>query len=159
MKQLIFSLILLGSLMGYAYGQNGTVKMDEKDKIAERLINRLLDSLMISDFDQSARAVAHLMHKSTLNSERDNLNADLLRFSFKKAHDNAKFYARPVKITRIQATAVTALGHPNYGTDEQGEERKYWIAKKTGVNGMPAPINVFFPKDGGHSKVNYIGSL
>jgi hypothetical protein len=154
--------LLLIAILGFGsltFAQNGKVKMDDQDKKAEHLINRLLDSLLIADFDQSAHAVAQLTHKSSLNSERDNLSRDLLDFSFKKAHDNAKFYAHPVKITRIQKTAVTAIGHSSNDTAEAGEERKYWIAKKPGVNGMPAPINVFFPADGGHPKINYMGSL
>lgn len=131
--------------------------MDSKDSSAETLLNDFMNALLLEDFSQSAVAVLPFVHKSLLSGSKDGLSRDLLDFSFKKAHSNARFYEVPVKITEVRNTKVTGIGFRE--TAEAGEERKYWIAKRAGVNGMPAPINVFFPADGGPPKINYMGSL
>jgi hypothetical protein len=90
-------------------------------------------------------------------SEGNDLTTDIRQFSFKKAHSNAKFYQIPVKITRIRPTRVTAIGFEE--TAEKGSVVDYFISKKEGGNGLPAPIKIFFPADGGTPKISYMGSL
>ncbi len=133
------------------------VIMDQKDSIAHTLLNDFMTALLIEDFNESAQAVLPLVHQSLQNKTHTALTRDLMDFSFKKAHSNAKFYQVPVEITEVRATNVTGIGFKE--TAQLGEERKYWIAKKAGINGMPAPINIFFPADGSQPKINYMGSL
>jgi len=136
-----------------------TTMQDKEDLQAEQLLNTLMQALLIEDFDVSAKAAFGLTHKSNYNLDHTALSRDLLDFSFKKAHSNAKFYQVPVKITRVQELKMTEIGHPRYNSYEKGSERKYWVAKKPGINGMPAPVAVFFPADGSEPKISYMGSL
>ena len=129
----------------------------EQDKKAEALINGFMQALLSGDAGAAAQSVLPFVHKSLLNNSGNSLTQDLLNFSFKKAHSNAKFYAHPVVISRVAENKSTGIG---FGpTAELGTEFKYWIDKKPGVNGMPAPLNVFFPADGGDPKICYMGSL
>jgi len=123
------------------------------------LINSFMSKLLITDRRQSARAIMPLVHKSNYSADKRSLDSDLLRFSFKKAHANAKFYQYPVKITRTATNNTTALGHKSRGTAEAGHEINYYLAKKPGVGGVPAPLTVFFPKNGGAPTISYMGSL
>jgi len=135
----------------------GVSQTTEIDKRAETLLNDFMKALLIENSEASAKACLKHVHKSLMNSNGDNLTKDLLDFSFKKAHSNAKFYANPVKITRVRKNKVTAIGFKETG--ENGSEYSYFISKKDGVNGMPAPVNIFFPADGSAPKISYMGSL
>lgn len=150
MKKLITLLFCLNFFFGISQNQ-------EIDKRAETLLNDFMKALLIEDFDASSKACLKYVHKSLINKTGDNLTKDLLDFSFKKAHSNAKFYASPVVISRVRKNKVTAIGFKETG--EKGEEYSYFINKKAGVNGMPAPVNIFFPADGSAPKISYMGSL
>lgn len=99
---------------------------------------------------------AGLVHASKLdNNDPTQLNADALRFSFKRATDNARFYEP--RITRVVETATTGVGFG--GTAQRGRLFKYFVAKRAGIAGMPAPLHVFFPQDGGPPVLFDWGSL
>lgn len=133
--------------------------MEERDQKAEALINTFMTALMIEDFEESARTVFPMVHKSNYNPEQDSLSNDLLRFSFNKANSNAKYYVHPVEITRTLTLENNSIGYPSYDGYEKGQTVKYWIKKKNGIKGMPAPVNVFFPADGGGPSIAYMGSI
>lgn len=147
-------LVLLAFIVPLVFGFTLQEKTDAR---AEKLLNNFMKALSIENFDESAKAVMKYTHKSLHNADGTNLTSDLLRFSFKKAHDNAKFYAQPVKITRVRKTGVTAIGFKE--TAQKGTVYDYFISKKDGVDGMPAPVKIFFPEDGSDPLVNYMGSL
>ena len=141
-------------------GQPSTSSADSEpaqDSRAVDVLNRFMFALLIADEEQSAKEAKKYVHKSLLNNEGTDLSPDLRRFSFKKARDGAKFYQVPVKVTRIRATSITAIGFKQ--TAELGSVIDYFIAKKSGVNGLPAPVKIFFPKSGGHPTISYIGSI
>jgi len=52
---------------------------------------------------------------------------------------------------------VTQVGFRE--TAESGRTDKYFVTKKAGVPGLPAPLHVFWPSDGGAPKLINIGSL
>ena len=122
------------------------------------LLGSALGALQQSgDGDAAAQAIVPYVHRSLLDASGKSLTADVRSFSFKKAHAAAGVYANPVKITRVRPNEVTAIG---YGpTAEQGRAVDYFIAKKDGQAGMPAPVTVFFPASGGPPRVSYLGSL
>jgi hypothetical protein len=126
---------------------------------AEPLLNALVSELQQNRADYEA-AIAHatpLLHKSLLSPDGASVTADLRRFSFKKAFDNAGHYALPVRVLRARPSHVTGIG---FGpTAERGRVVDYFIAKREGVAGMPAPVSVFFPEGGGPAKIAYVGSL
>lgn len=163
MKNLVrFGLVLLlGATAGAPLlePRPALAQMDEAvDPRAEKLLNDFLGALTSSpDMDAAVKAALPHLHKSLLAPGGGDVSADLRRFSFKKAWENAKFYAQPVKITRVRRTGTSAIGFRE--TAEKGKVTDYFVAKKDGVNGMPAPVKIFFPEGGGEPKISYVGSL
>lgn len=131
----------------------------EDREIPHDLLNKFMGVMIASDFTTAAREVMPYVHRSNYAANGVSLDRDLLDFSFKKAHENAKFYAHPVQVTRSQPLKDTEIGHPSRGTHQRGSSVNYFLAKKEGVEGMPAPLSVFFPDDGGAPTVAYMGSL
>lgn len=135
-------------------------QMDEPvDARAEKLLNDFLAALNAhpDNMDAAVKAALPYLHKSLLAPGGGDVTGDLRNFSFKKAWSNAKFYAQPVKITRIRRTGLSAIGFRE--TAEKGKVSDYFVGKKEGVNGMPAPVKIFFPEGGGEPKISYVGSL
>jgi len=132
---------------------------DKPDPAAVELLNKFMGALQANggDMDAAVKASMPLLHRSLLLKDGSDISSDLRRFSFKKAWENGKFYVAPVKVTRIRPTGVSAIGFKE--TAEAGKVVDYFIAKKPGVNGMPAPVKVFFPASGGAPKISYIGSI
>ena len=127
------------------------------DARAVDLLNRFLEALSAEDAETSAQALIPMVHASLLAPGGAGLSRDLRQFSFKKAHDNARHYARPVEVTRVRRTNTTALGAGKEAS--AGRVDDYFIAKRAGVSGMPAPVKIFFPADGGAPTIAYMGSL
>lgn len=121
------------------------------------LLNNFMNALLIADSDASAQECLKYVHVSLMNASKSDLTQDLRMYSFKKAHDNAKFYSVPVVITRVRKSKVTGIGFGE--TAQLGTTLSIFISKKPGVNGMPAPIEVFLPADGSEPKISYMGSL
>ncbi len=126
-------------------------------KNALRVINHFIDVMQHNSFKTSAKKVVPIMHKSLLHAKGMQLDDDTYRYAFKKAYQNAKNYAYPVRVTRVERLHTTGVG---YGaTYQRGVEYKFWIAKKRGVAGMPAPLVLFFPEGSTVPKLTYVGSL
>jgi len=93
-----------------------------------------------------------------VNEAGDALRSNVKPYSLKKDHSNVRFYANPVRITRVNR-------NPNLVTSGFGQSAirgtvyKIWIAKASGSAGMPAPISIIVPEGGGTPKVVGIGSL
>jgi hypothetical protein len=124
-------------------------------------LKRFMEILTTSpDIDTAAKTVVSekLVHAGRIDKNNPRtLNNDALRFSFKKAFDNAKLYDPAPLITRYQLTTTSAVG---FGpTAMKGKLWKYFVAKKEGVNGMPAPIQIFYPEDGSEPLVYDFGSF
>ena len=129
------------------------------DPAAVEVISRFLDICnRDGDLESKGREVvaARLVHASKLDLNNPaQLNADALRFGFKRAAENAHFYE--TRITRVTQTSTTGVG---FGTTAQrGRLYKYFVAKRAGVAGMPAPLHVFFPDQGGAPVLYDWGSL
>jgi hypothetical protein len=127
------------------------------DPRAVVLLEAFLQALLLPDAAESARALLPLVHRSLKTPAGDELSRDLLQFGHKKAHGNARHYAVPVHVTRVRPSSTTGIGFGD--TAEAGRMDDYFIAKRAGVNGMPAPVKIFFPANGGPPLVSYMGSL
>jgi len=127
------------------------------DPRAVALLNAFMQALALPDAAESARAVLPFVHRSLKTPAGDDLSRDLRQFGHKKAHGNAQLYAAPVHVTRVRTTGTTGLGFGE--TAEAGRVDDYFITKRDGVNGMPAPVKIFFPAGGGPPLVCYMGSL
>jgi len=132
------------------------VEKIEPDPAAEALLNQLLQALQIEDPDKRLAAVIPLVHKSLLTSNGKDLARSTKDFSYKKACAGAKLYKQPVEITEVHKGKVMAIGFQE--TAETGRTDKYFLAKKAGVGGLPAPIHVFWDSQGKPKIVN-MGSL
>ena len=132
--------------------------LSQANKAPKQILNSFMEALLIADPDASALAVAPFVHKS-LKTRDGKLDSDTRYFSFKKAHENARFYQYHVKVSRAKKLKTTGIGAAANGTAELGVEVDYWLAKKRGAGGRDAAITVFFPKNGGSPTISYMGSL
>ncbi|MBS1150250.1 MAG: hypothetical protein H6Q89_1948 [Myxococcaceae bacterium] len=115
-------------------------------------------TLANADINEAGKKLvaAKVVHVSKFDkNDPSKLNPDSLRFAYKKAHGNVKLY--DVKVVRTVLTGTSAVGFG--ATGQKGKLFKYFIAKKEGVNGMPAPIQVFYPEDGSEPVVYDFGSF
>ena len=131
---------------------------DEVKKVLEEYIQVLKTSESLDDCAENMIKVAG---GGLVNEDGASLRNTIKPYSLKKDFNNIKFYADPIKITRVNR-------NPNKMTDGYGESAirgityKIWISKKEGQPGMPAPISILVPE--GHEtikspKVVGIGSL
>lgn len=158
MNRVLITLIL-GLVFMSGIIQSQDLAIESFDKKAVEVVNSFIAALNANSSDEAAAAKACLayIHKSEFDNSGTGLKQDRMDFSFKKAWQNAKFYQSPVKITRIQKQNVTAVGFAS--TAQKGTTYKIFIAKKEGVSGLPAPLNILIPEDGSEPKIYYYGSL
>ena len=132
---------------------------NQKDERAVKLLGEFLKALTDNkdDMDAAVRAALPMLHKSLKDDRGRDVTRDLRNFSFKKAWQNAGLYARPVDVTRVRTTGISAVGFGK--TAEKGKVADYFVAKAEGQPGLPAPVKIFFPADGTDPKIYYVGSL
>jgi len=131
--------------------------VENGDRAALELLNQFMAALQITDEEKRIKAILPLVHKSLLNSAGDDLNGTTKDYSYRKAARNIGLYQTPAKVTRV---ATGRNGTAGFGeTAEKGRTDRYFVAKRDGVDGVPAPLHVFFPKDGGKPKILDMGSL
>jgi hypothetical protein len=152
MTGLIVLLILAASAMPSQAAEK--IPPDER---AVKLLNDFMAALAIPDSEAREQAVVPLVHKSLLTADGKRLDDNTRPFSYKKACQNAKFYQHPVKIKYVLKGGVYTIGFGD--TAERGRTDRYFLEKKEGVAGMPAPILVFWPDSGGDPKITNMGSL
>lgn len=149
-------ILILMCLVMLLPAQPVEAKKPSKQRV-ERMLSEFLTALNIRDFNASARAIKPFVHRSLLNNRGTDLSPTVKPYSFKKAHRGAKFYKNPVEVARIAKTHLTAVGYG--GTAEKGRVYVFYIKKKRGIKGPPAPIHVFYPDDGSAPKVFNMGGL
>lgn len=151
MKKLVSAVVLIGFGL-LAWGQ--TVELKEKDlpKEVHQLLDRYLSTLAEStDLDDCATRIAPLLGGSLLSAEGVVSNT-VKPYSLKKDFNNVKFYQLPAKITRVQLRKNARDGYD--ALKLEGVVYKIWVAKKEGVNGMPAPVPILVPtNDPQHPRV------
>jgi hypothetical protein len=146
----------LGDLSSAAE-QSPTNAPADADSAALELLNQFMAALLIKDESERLAAVLPCVHKSLLNNEGTDLSPTVKDFSYKKAVMNVALYQVPVRVTLVAKGKDTAVGHGN--SAESGRTDRYFVAKREGVTGLPAPIHVFFPKDGTKPRIVNMGSL
>ena len=110
-------------------------------------------SLSTPDLEEAGKKLVaeKVVHVSKLDkNDPRKLNPDSIRFAYKRAHANVALYELRVVRTTLTGTSAVGFGP----TAQKGKLYKYFIAKKDGVGGMPAPVQVFYP-DGGLDPVVY----
>ena len=129
----------------------------QADSKAVQLCENFLKACQLDDPQDRLQAVLPLLHKSMLTRDGKDLDRNVKEFSYKKACGAAKLYAVPVEIYEVHKGNVTTVGFRE--TAERGRTDKYFVSKKPGVQGRPAPLHVFWPEDGGEPKLINVGSL
>jgi hypothetical protein len=109
-----------------------------------------------SKVETAGKIAQKFYHKSHHAKAGDNLLPDRLRFSFKKGFTGIKFYEHPVKVSRVRKLTTQAIGFKE--TAERGTAFDYFIDKKPGVSGRPAPIRIFIGEMSGIT-IDDLGSL
>lgn len=145
--------VLLSTL---AIAQAAPKKVDP-DERGVKVVNELLAALSLPDDKARIPAVIPTLHKSLLTADGKDLARNIKDFSYKKAYSNVQFYSQPAVISEVHELSEQTIGFRE--TAERGIVYKYFVSKKEGVAGRPAPIHVFFPSDGGAPKCINIGSL
>jgi hypothetical protein len=145
------------ALAVHVVAAQAVVKKVEANPKGTELVSKLLAALSIEDEKARLAAVVPLMHKSLLTADGKDLDRNIKEFSYRKAVANVKFYAQPASIFEVHELAEQTIGFQE--TSERGIVFKYFVNKKEGEAGRPAPIHVFFPSSGGEPKLVNIGSL
>lgn len=121
------------------------------------LLTTFMNALLIDDFALSARTIAPMVHPDLRSKHGKSLSKDLLQFSFKKAHANAKHYLSPVHITRIRP--YDQDHYTGGATPEPGRIYDFFLARKDKASGSPAPVRLFFPEGDADPLIIYLGNL
>jgi hypothetical protein len=155
-KTLVITLIIILALC-FAFRAALAVEKIPPDERAVRLINQFMTA--ISNPDEQARlaAVVPLVHKSMLTRDGKDLDDNVKPFSYKKACQNVGCYKIPVGIKYVLKGNNIGVGFQE--TAERGRIDRYFVVKKDGVAGMPAPIHIFWPDSGGEPTIIDFGSL
>jgi hypothetical protein len=99
------------------------------------------------DLDDCAKRFTSIAGGGLINEDPDNvtLRQGVQPFSLKKDFNNIKFYAQPIKITRVNVSRTNGSG---YGASAvAGTVYKIWIDKKNPQQGMPAPVSIVVPEN------------
>jgi hypothetical protein len=110
------------------------------------LLDRLLDALARDD----AAAAVPLLHPNLLTGDGAALDPQVARYAWQKAAANARLYVRPPVVVSSRDAGDGPGG---------GRQVRYFLEKRPGVEGMPAPVTLVFPEGGGPPKVLYFGGL
>ena len=122
---------------------------------AVKLITKFIKAAQIKDSKARLAAILPMLHKSMKTKDGKDLPGNVKNYSYKKACDNAKFYQ--TTIFEVHKGRTVTVGFKE--TAEKGRKDKYFVNKKDGVAGRPAPLHVFFPASGGAPTLINIGSL
>jgi hypothetical protein len=98
-----------------------------------------------SDLDACATAFATIAGGSLVNEDGQTLRNNVKPYSLKKDFGNVKFYADPIRITRVNVSRSNGSG---FGPSAiAGTVYKIWIDKRAGAGGVPAPISIMVPEN------------
>jgi len=150
----VLAAALLLCAAGTAQAQIKKVKPNPQ---AVELVNKFMAAITIEDEDQRLEAVLPLVHKSIKDPDGSDLDGATKPFQYKKAWQNARHYAMPVEISEVHDVGKRNVGYEE--TADSGRIEKYFAKKKKGVGGVPAPLLVFWPDDGGAPTILYMGNL
>ena len=161
-----FVLVLLAGLFVStttlsAQSKRNDINPSDTPKEVLEVLGKYIGILRQSEsLDQTAERLTAIAGGGLVNEDGQTLRGTIKPYSLKKDFQNVKFYAIPVRVTRVNKTPNRSTG---YGPSAiRGTMYKIWIAKKKGAAGRPAPISILVPE--GHEtikspKVVGIGSL
>jgi hypothetical protein len=163
MRKLYFALALTVLVINISFAQSkaNDISVNKLPKEVKDVLVQYISILRNSeDIDKCAEKFIEVAGGSLVNENGSALRQEVARFSLNKDFSNAKFYADPIKITRVNLTVSNGEGLGSSAI--RGKKYKIWIEKANKSNGMPAPVSIIVPE--GHEsiktpKVVNIGSL
>ena len=126
---------------------------------AVSLINSFFEALHLPTDADRQKAILPLVHKSLVYNDKTGpvLDRTIRDYSYSRAVKNYGLYQFPVNITEVhQGNTFTVRAGSSAELDRTD---KYFVAKRSGVAGLPAPVEVFFPSQGGAPSLINFGSL
>jgi hypothetical protein len=163
MKQFFLSFVFALAAISFAQAQGraNDIPVSQLPAEVKAVLVEYVDILRNSkDLDECAEKFIAVAGGSLVNEDGLSLRSSVQPFSLKKDYNNVKWYANPIKITRVNVSTTNGSG---YGESAiKGKVYKIWIDKADKSTGMPAPISIVVPE--GHAsiktpKVVNIGSL
>lgn len=152
MKKLFLSTLLSFAVIGLisAQSRENDIPTDKLPKEVKTVLEQYLTILRTSaDIDQCAGKFLDLAGGGLVNENAKSLRQDVARFSLNKDFSNVKFYANPLKISRVNLSYSNGDG---LGWSAiKGKKYKIWIEKADKSNGMPAPVSILVPE--GHESI------
>jgi hypothetical protein len=152
MKKLFLSTLLSFAVIGLISAQSraNDIPTDKLPKEVKTVLEQYLTILRTSaDIDQCAGKFLDLAGGGLVNENAKSLRQDVARFSLNKDFSNVKFYANPLKISRVNLSYSNGDG---FGWSAiKGKKYKIWIEKADKSNGMPAPVTILVPE--GHESI------
>lgn len=134
-----------------------SIEKIEPDPKAAKLVSDFMNALTIADESERLQAILPMVHDSLKTKDKKDLFSSVKQFSYKRAVDMIKLYKNPVELGEVHKGTVSTIGFKELA--EKGRRDKYFVKKKDGINGLPAPIHVFIPENGGEPKIYDFGSL
>ncbi len=144
-------------LLGFAISPLVAIEKIAPDPAAAKLVNDFMNALTIADEAERLQAILPMVHDSLKSNDKKDLFSSVKQFSYKRAVNMIKLYKLPVELGDVHKGSVSTVGFKEAA--ERGRRDKYFVKKKDGVNGLPAPIHVFIPEAGGAPKIFDFGSL
>jgi hypothetical protein len=163
MKKLIlaFAFLLMAFSAANAQNKKDDIPVEQLPAEVKTVLLEYVTILTTSKtLDECAKNFIKVAGGGLVNEDGNSLRGNVQGFSLKKDFENIKFYANPVKITRVNVSQSSGAG---FGPSAiKGKIYKIWIAKADGGGGLPAPVSIMIPD--GHAtiktpKVMNIGSF
>jgi hypothetical protein len=153
----VFLMILSINAIIFSQTADNDIPVRDLPNDVKAVLDKYIEILSNSEnIDDCGTKFYEIAGGDLLNFDGSDLYRDLKSFSLKKDFSNIKYYAIPVKITRVNKKTNDYRGYEK--TYIEGDTYKIWIAKKPGVNGLPAPVSILKPKNG-KPKIVGIGSF
>ena len=152
MKKLTFlTFFMFGFIFSvFCQSRANDIPTDKLPKEVKTVLEQYLTILRTSaDIDQCAGKFLDLAGGGLVNEDAKSLRQDVARFSLNKDFSNVKFYANPLKVSRVNQSYSNGDG---LGWSAiKGKKYKIWIEKADKSNGMPAPVTILVPE--GHESI------
>jgi hypothetical protein len=148
MKKAIFftSIVLFFVCNSNAQTRSGDISIsglpDQVKAVLEEYVSILRSS---NDLDECAQNVISVLGGSLVNDDATDLRNSVKPYSLKKDFNNVRWYADPIKITRVNLSFTNGDGYGDSAI--KGKKYKIWIDKADKKNGMPAPISIVVPEE------------
>lgn len=152
MKRLTFFLAICFYFVSVSSGQSkaNDITVDKLPAEVKAVLDRYVEILGSADLNTCAGKFTEIAGGGLVNENFPiTLRSTVQNYSLKKDFDDIKFYENPVVITRVNVSSTNGNGFG--ATAIKGKIYKIWIGKKSGVAGMPAPVQILVPD--GHDKI------